>query len=106
MDRSGERSGVWRYWEPTGEKYYYVVVEAINRNGRAQAIDVKNIEDGQTYNVDTWAIRVPQRTYERVGADKQADGVVDNTKAGMKPAGSIDIRWELPTINDQRITSW
>jgi len=106
VDRDGERTGVWRYWEPTGEKYYYVVVEAVDRTGRVQAIDVKNVENGRTYSVDTWAIRVPQRTYEKVGADKQSDGVVDNTKAGMKPAGSIDIRWDLPTINDQRITFW
>lgn len=106
VDREGERSGVWRYWEPTGEKYYYVVVEAVDRTGRVQSVDVKNVENGRTYNASTWAIRVPQRTYEKVGADKQADGVVDNTKAGVKPAGSIDIRWDLPTINDQRITSW
>lgn len=106
VDREGERTGVWRYWEPTGEKYYYVVVEAIDRTGRAQPVDVKNIENGRTDNVVTWAIRVPQRTYEKVGADKQADGVVDNVKAGVKPAGSIDIRWDIPTINDQRITSW
>jgi hypothetical protein len=106
VDREGERTGVWRYWEPTGEKYYYVVVEAIDRTGRAQSVDVKNVENGRTDNVRTWAIRVPQRTYEKVGADKQADGVVDNVKAGVKPAGSIDIRWDIPTINDQRITSW
>lgn len=106
VSREGERSGVWRYWEPTGEKYYYVVVEAIDKTGRVRPIDVKNVEDGQTYSAETWAIRVPQRTYEKVGADKQADGVVDNAKAGVKPAGSIDIRWDLPTINDQRITSW
>ncbi|TLX15884.1 DUF6384 family protein [Rhizobium sp. MHM7A] len=106
VDREGERSGVWRYWEPTGEKYYYLVVEAVDRTGRVQSVDVKNVENGRTYNASTWAIRVPQRTYEKVGADKQADGVVDNTKAGVKPAGSIDIRWDLPTINDQRITSW
>jgi hypothetical protein len=106
VDRDGERSGVWRYWEPTGEKYYYLVVEAVDKTGRVQAIDVKNVENGRTETVRTWAIRVPQRIYEGVGADKQADGVVDNAKAGVKPAGSIDIRWDFPTINDQRITSW
>jgi hypothetical protein len=106
VDREGERSGVWRYWEPTGEKYYYVVVEAVDKTGRVQPVDVKNVENGRTYNVRSWGIRVPQRTYEKVGADKQADGVVDNARAGVKPAGSIDIRWDIPTINDQRITSW
>jgi hypothetical protein len=106
VDRENERSGVWRYWEPTGEKYYYVVVEALDKTGRVQPVDVKNVENGRTYSVSAWGIRVPQRVYEKVGADKQADGVVDNTKAGVKPAGSIDIRWDIPTINDQRITSW
>lgn len=106
VDRENERTGVWRYWEPTGEKYYYLVVEAVDKTGRVQPVDVTNIENGRTSTVRTWAIRVPKNVYDRIGADKQADGVVDNAEAGVKPSGSIDIRWEFPTINNQRITSW
>lgn len=108
VNRKGVQSGFWR--EDTrrrsSDKMYYLAVEAVDRNGRVGRMDVRSSENNITKSVATWGIRVPKRVFDRVGQDYNDNGVVDQDKVGVKPAGTLDIRWSIETDNEQKITSW
>ena len=106
VSRSGERSGVWR--EPNdnrGAKNYYLVVEAIDSSGKAMTLPIMNEEDGKTYSVDKWGLRVPQSVYQRVAADKQDDGIIQKRRIGVKKSGYLEPEYSISTTG-AKITSW
>lgn len=96
----GERqSGVDRYFtdeQGTREPAYYVIVEALTPDGRILPRRIRNAETGQTETVTTWAERVPAAVYERIKADKQVDGVLDETLFAVKRAGIDEPAIVLP----------
>lgn len=106
VDRAGTRSGVWRTNDGGSTRVYYIVVEAIDPAGNAVPMDIRSVETGRTSTVTTWAVHVPESEYNRVARDKQSDGIVDDRKAGTKPAGSLAFSWSLPVRDGQMITSW
>ncbi|WP_315922379.1 DUF6384 family protein [Mesorhizobium sp. SP-1A] len=106
VDRAGVRSGVWRTPDNNRTKVYYLIVEALDVNGVAVPFPIKNFETGNTETVTHWGIRVPEATYNKVGHDKQSDGVIDDFEVGKKPAGTLEFKWSIPQQNNQMITRW
>ncbi len=106
ISRPGERTGVYRIPDVNeGTRNYYLIVEAVTGNGELLSLPVTSEEDGKTSIVDKWAVRVPKATYDRVGADKQDDGIVEDNVLAQKPRGALDPVYLMP-VEGGAITSW
>ncbi len=106
VSRPGEPTGVFRVPDVnTGARNYYILVEAVDPDGRVIARPVTNEETGRTEEVTIWAIRVPEATYRMVERDKRDDGIVQNAVLGIKPVGDLAVDWRLPVM-DGAITEW
>ena len=106
VSKPGQQSGVWRVprLNPAGRNYY-VLVEAVDSQGRPVTLDVTSEEDNQTARVSTFGIRVDQRTFDRVRADKQDDGIIQNNRFGEKQAGYLEPSYNFSTPGDT-ILQW
>jgi hypothetical protein len=98
VSKPGQQSGVWRVprVNPAGRNYY-VIVEAVDSQGRPVALDVTSEEDNKTARASTFGIRVDQRTFDRIRADKQDDGIIQNNRFGEKQAGYLEPQYSFPT---------
>lgn len=106
VNRDGVQSGVWRYHEDApGGKNYYLVVEAIDANGRALALPIANEETQRTETVSLFAIRVPPSEYERVKADKLDNGLIDDAVVGEKRRGELEVDYRV-AVSGGAITAW
>jgi hypothetical protein len=106
VSRPNERSGVWRVPENNpGAKNYYLIVEAVDDNGLPLSLPVINEEDGATYHVNKWGLRVAHSVYQRVAADKQDDGIIQMRSIGSKKSGFLKPKYSIST-KGAMITSW
>jgi len=106
VSRPGEQSGVWRYPDENSRaRNYYLVVEAVAPNGEPLRLPITSEEDGRTRGVRAWGLRVDEETYNRVGADKQDDGIIQNNVVGRKRRGVLDREYTVPTTG-AAITDW
>lgn len=112
---TGQQSGIDRYFTDdagTRAPAFYVIVQAMTPDGQLLSRPIRNAETGQWETVSTWAERVPADVYERIRADKQADGVLDETLFAVKRPGSID--WDMvlrgpdgqPIARGSQLTRW
>jgi hypothetical protein len=88
VSRAGERSGIDRYFDGKLSGYY-VFVEAVTPDGRVLPQSIKNSETGRTETVKQWGEQVSAALWQRIVADKQADGVVDDAIVARKVRGSF-----------------
>lgn len=106
VNRPGERSGVWRVPEANpSARNYYLIVEAVGEDGRRIEVPVRNEETGEIERVERWGLRVDERTFERVAADKQDDGIIQDDLIGSKPRGVIEPSYRVAT-SGAAITDW
>lgn len=106
VNRAGEPSAVWRVPAANPRaRNYYLVVEAMDRNGRPVEVQVTSEEDGRTARVSRWGLRVPEAEFERVRRDKLADGIIDQPVIGRKAAGATATEWTVQTSGGA-ILSW
>ena len=115
VNKEGVKSGIDRYYTDEHGKRnsgWYLIVEATDKDGRVQPQKIKNVENSQTSVVELWGERVPQAIYERVKADKMADGIVDDKLFSVKEKGYINDKIVMKGPNGQpltragQITSW
>ncbi|WP_127145169.1 DUF6384 family protein [Pelagibacterium montanilacus] len=106
VDREGEPTGVWRFPEESADATnYYIVVEAIAPDGDRLTLPIESEETGEITSVDTWAVRVPEVTYEAVRADRLDDGIIQRNVLGAKAYGFLDIDYVMPVLGGA-ITEW
>nr|MDJ0958165.1 DUF6384 family protein [Arenicellales bacterium] len=106
VSRPGEKSGVWRVPEANPEaRNYYIIVEAVTEDGRVLELPVVNEEDGKTYQVSKWGMRVDKEVFERVGRDKMDDGIIQQNRFGIKRHGFLTPEYLIPSTG-RSITSW
>lgn len=106
VSRPGEDTGVFRIPDINEDaKNYYIIVEPVTDKGTLLSLPVVNQEDGQTYTVSKWGVRVPEATYEAVRADKSDDGIVQANILGEKPRGTLKTTWLMP-VEAGTITEW
>ncbi|MFO7546736.1 MAG: DUF6384 family protein [Trueperaceae bacterium] len=99
-------TGVWRIPDVNvGTRNYYVIVEAIDANGRRLTVPIMNEETGRTERVAQWGLRVDEATFERVRDDKLDDGIIQNRTFGEKQAGYLEPDYLFPTTGGA-ITDW
>jgi len=101
-----KRSGVWRKKNDDPRvRNYYIIVEAIDRNGHRLVLPVRNEETGRTSKVTSFGIRVAESVYEKVKNDKLDNGIIDNRVFGRKKRGTRRVEYFFP-VQGGRITSW
>lgn len=106
VSRPDAPSGVWRMPElNTKARNYYIIVEAVTQDGETLTLPVRNEEDGRTYNVSIWGLRVGEQLYRQIAADKQDDGIIQNNNFGVKLRGQLAPEYVLPTTG-ATITAW
>jgi len=97
VSSASEPSGIIRTPDINPDaRNYYLVVEAVDANGRPLKVPVTSEEEGRTATVGKWAIRVDGTTYRRVRADKQDDGIIQNNIVGTKASGNLDVDYSVP----------
>ena len=98
VSRPGEMSGVFRTHDDDASiKNYYLIVEAVDSRGAAQALQITSEEDQSTRRVEKWGVRVTEGEFNRVAADKQDDQIIQNAVVGKKPRGSLDFEYTIDT---------
>jgi len=106
VSRPGEMSGVFRIpADNPSAKNYYLIVEAIGSDGKALPLPTTSEEDGSTKTVEQWGLRVNERDYAAVAADKQDDGIIQNRDIGIKERGLLEPRYTI-VIPGGAITAW
>jgi hypothetical protein len=102
----GEKSGVWRIPDAnTNARNYYIIVEAVSRYGNLEKVPVLNEEDGKTYRVKKWGLRVDREVFEKIAADKTDDGIIQDNRFGVKKRGYLTPEYLMPTTG-RAITKW
>ena len=113
-----EQSGLERKWTDdagTRTSGYYVIVEARDANGQPVKVPIVSRENQKTGAVEMasrWAEQVPEEVFNRLAADKQADGVLDQKLFGVKERGSRAVEVKLtdasgaPLARQGQITAW
>jgi len=106
VSRPGEASGVWRVPErnPNGRNFY-LIVEAVDRNGKLIPVNRTSEEDGTTAMVTKWGQRVPQSEFERVRQEKLRDGLVGQPVIGQKRPGDLQPSFTVP-VSGGTILKW
>ncbi len=106
VSRPGELSGLWRIPRVNPEtRNYYLVVEALDEDGQPIERVVTNEETGEREAVKKWAVRVSEQIFERVKADKQDDGIIQNDVIGVKERGALETDWRVDTQGGA-LTQW
>jgi len=106
VQQPGERSGVWRIPDVnTHARNYYLIVEAVDSRGNILSLPITSEETGKTKIVSKWGIRVDESIYQRVGADKKDDGIIQNRLIGEKQRGQIHPEYSIQTTG-AAITEW
>lgn len=91
---------------------YYAIVEALGPDGQALKLPVLNAEDQDYEEARQWGEQIPAEVYERLKADKQADGVLDEQIFGSKRRGQLEPSVSLvgsdgrPIPRGRQITRW
>jgi hypothetical protein len=100
------QSGVWRIPDLNPDaRNYYLIVEAIGPDGKAMSLPITNEETKKTEVVSAWGVRVPERIFNQVRADKSDNGLVDDDIVGEKRRGETSPQWRIPVIGGA-ITEW
>ncbi len=94
--------GTWRTRDNIRNNY--LVVRALDADGRAVTVPIRNEETGATRRVSEWGERVPREVYDRVAADRQDNGIIDDEEFGFKRRGFITAERRYPDVG--QITEW
>ena len=104
--RDGEQSGIWRVPERNPEaRNYYLIVEAVASDGQVLTLSMTNEETGRLVETKKWGLRVNERVYQRVRADKLDDGIIQGRRVGEKRRGYLQPDYLIET-SGAVITEW
>ena len=73
---------------------------------------IHDIETGKNVDATTWGERVPKEVYDRLGADKRADGILNETGFAVKRKGFSEETVTMPGVDGKplkragQITRW
>ena len=98
VSRPDQPSGIRRSLPNRPEvRNYYVVVEAVTPQGKRLTVPITSEENGKTYNVQQWGLRVDESLYDKIRRDKLDDGIIQNNRVGVKERGYLTPQYLMPT---------
>lgn len=102
---SGNDSALTREWNQDGlsSLSHYAIVEARAPGGQLLTRSIQDAETGKTQQVTRWGEQIPREVYERLKADKLSDGVLNETRFGVKRRGELGEQILLPGAGGQPI---
>jgi hypothetical protein len=103
--RPQDDTGFYRTHARYQGRAYFIVVDAVDPQGKPVQLPIRNDETSRTETVSRFAVRVPQETFEAVRADKQRNGIVQNTRMAEKRRGFLEPEFRMSTL-EGRITRW
>jgi TolA-binding protein len=80
-----------------GVRNYYVIVEAVTPQGKRLTVPITSEENGRTYNVQQWGLRVDESLYEKIRRDKLDDGIIQDNRFGRKERSYLTPQYLMPT---------
>lgn len=91
VTRPGEPSALRRRTskDPNAPKNYYVIVEAVDAQGKIVPLSIRDEETATISKVSKFGVRVNESVFEAVRKDKTDNGIVDNALVGRKPRGTL-----------------
>ncbi|VAW22534.1 hypothetical protein MNBD_ALPHA12-1905 [hydrothermal vent metagenome] len=106
VNREGVKSGFWTFPKVNqNATNYYIVVEAVGKNGKALNLPIVNEETGQIERVSLWGLRVPKSVYDSIRKDKLDNGIIDRNMVGQKQVGYLDPNYTIPVLGGT-VTRW
>lgn len=106
VNRAGIDTGIWTSPEGFNDATsFYIVVEAIDPEGKKLTLPIKNEESQLIENVNIWAVRVSERIYDRIRDDKIDDGIIQQDIVALKEFGYLSAQSIVPTLGGA-ITQW
>ncbi|MBY3150905.1 hypothetical protein HFO56_00485 [Rhizobium laguerreae] len=97
VDRKGEKPGFWRTLVGDPDtKQFFVVVEAVV-DGQQVNWAVRDADSGKVVSSAKFALRVDEKTFAELSADKKDDGRIADMVVGLKPVGRITPVWSIKT---------
>jgi hypothetical protein len=106
VDRPGSKWGFWTFPESNSEATnYYLVVEAIDGDGKILSLPIRDEDTGRTETVSTWAERVPEDVYRAVESDKDDDGAIQHDLVGIKDFGFLEPDYFVRVLGG-KLTRW
>jgi len=97
--------GVWGHHSNNRNvRSYYLLVRALDVDGQEVTVPIRSETNGATTRVRQWGERVPQDVYDRVAADKEDNGIIDDEEFGFKRRGFITAERRYPDVG--QITEW
>ncbi len=114
VSRPGVKSGMDRYYtDENGRRAsgFYLILEAVDRNGNTLRRNITNEESGRTESVSMWGERVPEEVFLMIKKDK-SDGIIDNNVFGRKERGYLAEKVTMKGPNGRtlekkgQITNW
>jgi hypothetical protein len=97
VDREGEKPGFWRTLaDDPKTKQFFVVVEAVV-DGETVNWAVRDADSGKIVSGARFALKVEEKTFAELSADKKDDGRIANMVVGLKPVGRITPVWSIKT---------
>ena len=106
VSKPGEYSGIWRVPEVNSNaRNYYLIVEAIDKNGNVVPVMVVNEENNKRQQVKQWGLRVDQSVFQQVMNDKKDDGIIQDNVVGVKSRGVLAPEYKIST-SAKVITQW
>ena len=106
VNRSDQRSGVWRIPDNNPQaRNYYIIVEPVTPDGAVLSVDVMNEENNRQVKTSKFGVRVPKNIFEQVAQDKRDDGIIQKNIIGTKQRGTLEPQYNSPVLNGI-ITKW
>jgi type II secretory pathway component PulM len=94
-------------------KAYFLFVQARKADGTVLPRRIESSVTAKSKVVTTWAEQIPEDVYERLGKDKLADGILNETAFAVKRKGMLDEEITMPGADGKtplarmgRITGW
>ncbi|MBI5850551.1 MAG: hypothetical protein HZB39_05855 [Planctomycetes bacterium] len=102
VSRQGELSGIDAYFTDdrgTRSAGWYLIVEARTSGGAVLERTVRDAEQQRDVRVRKWGEQVDKAVYDRIAADKQQDGIVDESLFARKRRGALSEVVVMPGID-------
>ncbi|HVY51803.1 MAG TPA: DUF6384 family protein [Devosia sp.] len=106
VDRPDAKWGFWTFPKSNSEATnYYLVVEAVDGQGQAVSLPIRNEDTGRVETVARWGERVPEDVYRAVEADKADDGAIEHNLVGIKDFGFLEPDYLVDVLGGE-LTRW